>query len=75
MLVAFALSNDGNRRSGPPDGQSCPTDLPLKGNESPSGELIYHEPGWRYYDDTRPERCFADADAAEDDGFRASEVR
>jgi very-short-patch-repair endonuclease len=75
VLVGLALSDWDSPRSGSPDGQSCPAGLPVKGNESQSGELIYHEPGWRYYDATWPERCFADGDAAEDEGFRASKVR
>jgi hypothetical protein len=53
----------------------CPPDFPVKGNDSQSGEFIYHLPGWEYYDRTRPERCFAEPAAAEAAGYRASEVQ
>jgi very-short-patch-repair endonuclease len=61
--------------STPPTGRTCPAGFPVKGNESRSGERIFHEPGWRYFDSTTPEVCFADADAARAAGFRASKVR
>lgn len=77
-VVVMALRSDGDT-SGPggasPTGSMCPPDFPVKGNESQSGELIYHEPGWTYYDKTNPERCFVDGRAAEAVGFRASEIR
>lgn len=50
----------------------CPESHPLKGNVADDGEMIYHAPGQRYYDATRPETCFADAGDATGDGFRAS---
>lgn len=50
----------------------CPESHPLKGNVADDGEMIYHAPGQRYYDATLPETCFADADDATGDGFRAS---
>jgi serine/threonine protein kinase len=59
----------------PPIGMDCPPDFPVKGNDSQSGEFIYHLPGWEYYDRTRPERCFAEPAAAEAAGYRASEVQ
>src|SRR5690606_16279244 len=58
-----------------PEGDDCPDDFPVKGNESDGGELIYHRPGWRYYDQTKPERCFATVEAAEEAGFRASKLQ
>jgi very-short-patch-repair endonuclease len=80
VLAAVALlSWNTLRHSGPdsanPTGFSCPAGFPVKGNVSDSGEKIYHEPGWRYYKDTRPEECFVDEDAAESVGYRASEIR
>ena len=51
-----------------PDG-SCPEGFPVKG-KSASG--IFHVPGGASYDRTRPDRCYADAAAAERDGLRAA---
>ena len=48
---------------------SCPVTHPIKANAH-SG--IYHVPGGRFYDRTRAERCYADAGAAEADGYRAA---
>jgi very-short-patch-repair endonuclease len=56
-------------------GDACPDGSPIKGNLSSSGERIYHAPGWRYYDATVPEQCFASETAAESAGFRASKVQ
>ena len=47
----------------------CPEGYPIKANDN-SG--IYHVPGGRFYDRTVPERCYADAEAAEADGYRAA---
>ncbi|CAN5764558.1 hypothetical protein BH24ACT5_BH24ACT5_09830 [soil metagenome] len=46
----------------------CPPGYPVKVNAD-SG--IYHQPGGRFYDRTRPDRCYASATAAEAGGFRA----
>lgn len=54
----------------PTDGQ-CPMDHPLKANDK-SG--IYHSPGGRFYDRTRAERCYARAEDAEADGYRAAKA-
>jgi hypothetical protein len=35
---------------------------------------IFHVPGGANYDRTRPDRCYADAGAAEADGLRASKA-
>ena len=35
---------------------------------------IFHVPGGRFYDRTVPERCYADADAAVADGYRAAKA-
>jgi hypothetical protein len=51
----------------PDAGGDCPGTHPVKGNRS---SRIYHVPGGRYYESTRAERCFCDAEAAEADGYR-----
>lgn len=58
-----------------PVGQDCPSSAPIKGNSTESGEKIFHEPGWRYYEATRPEECFNDAAGAGAAGYRSSEVQ
>jgi hypothetical protein len=57
-------------RAGNADG-STPDGFPVKAKES-SG--IYHVPGGRFYDRTKPDRCYATADAAEADGYRRSKT-
>ena len=52
----------------PIDG-ACPEGYPVKASER-SG--IYHLPGGRFYDRTKPDRCYTTAAAAEADGYRAS---
>jgi hypothetical protein len=52
----------------PVDG-ACPVTHPVKANGN-SG--IYHLPGGQFYARTRPTRCYADAAAAEADGYRAA---
>lgn len=54
----------------PVDG-ACPADHPVKLNEN-SG--IFHVPGGRFYERTTPDRCYASADAAEADGYRAAKA-
>jgi hypothetical protein len=77
--TAFLLASGGSDASsatdGDPIGQECPADFPVKGNVNDEGERIHYEPGWRFYDRTNPERCFATPEDAEDAGFRPSEVR
>jgi hypothetical protein len=48
---------------------ACPDGYPIKANDN-SG--IYHVPGGRFYERTRPERCYPTATAAEADGYRRS---
>lgn len=50
----------------PVDG-ACPDGYPIKANVR-SG--IYHVPGGLSYERTIPSRCYADAEAAEADGYR-----
>jgi hypothetical protein len=51
------------------DGGACPLSHPVKANDN---SMIYHVPGGRFYVRTRAERCYADAAAAEADGYRAA---
>jgi hypothetical protein len=52
----------------PVDG-SCPVTHPVK---VAAGSKVFHEPGGRFYERTRPQRCYVDAAAAEADGYRAA---
>lgn len=54
----------------PVDG-TCPVAHPVKLNAS-SG--IFHLPGGRFYERTTPDRCYASADDALADGYRAAKV-
>ncbi len=51
---------------------NCPSWAPIKGNQSSRGPWIYHVPGGRWYDVTKPEECFTTAAAARAAGYRAS---
>lgn len=55
-----------------PSGALCPASHPVKGNINRAGERIFHLEGQAYYEVTDPEVCFASAEAAAADGFRAS---
>ena len=50
-----------------PDGAACPPSHPVKVKLA-SG--IFHVPGGMNYERTHADRCYADTDAAESDGFR-----
>jgi hypothetical protein len=52
--------------------ENCPPSAPIKGNDSSSGELIYHTRSSATYDDTYPEECFATEAAAQAAGYRAA---
>ena len=54
----------------PADGQ-CPEGYPIKANDN-SG--IFHVPGGRFYARTVPERCYANTEAAERDGYRRAKA-
>lgn len=77
VVAAFALSamNDDGSPSTPAEDGSCPGEASIKGNVSISGERIFHEPGWRYYDATMAEECFASAQDAEKAGYRPSQAQ
>lgn len=55
----------------PLDDGTCPLSHPVKANDN-SG--IYHVPGGRFYERTNAERCYASADAAAADGYRAAKA-
>ena len=48
---------------------ACPVSHPVKANDN-SG--IFHVPGGRFYERTKPERCYASPEAATADGYRAA---
>lgn len=54
----------------PVDGE-CPPGYPVKANDN-SG--IFHVPGGRFYERTKPERCYVDAESAAADGYRAAKA-
>ena len=47
----------------------CPDGYPIKAKLS---SKIYHQPGGAMYERTKPDRCYASAEAAEADGLRAA---
>ncbi len=53
------------------DDGSVPDGHPIKAKES-SG--IFHAPGGRFYERTKPDRCYPTAEAAEADGYRRSKT-
>ena len=65
-----ASPTEGRRWVEPIDGD-CPPGYPIKGNDN-SG--IYHLPGGRFYDRTVPDRCYADEDDAQADGYRRAKA-
>lgn len=65
---ARSASTNGSWAS-PNDDGSCPDGFPIKANDN-SG--IYHLPTGRFYARTKAERCYATAEGAEADGYRAA---
>ncbi|GGF47523.1 hypothetical protein GCM10010922_24190 [Microbacterium sorbitolivorans] len=61
----------GPGQSKPGNGYSCPEGYPIKGNKD-SG--IYHVPGQRFYDRTKPEECFANEADAQRAGYRKAKI-
>jgi hypothetical protein len=53
----------------PSEDGSAPRTHPIKAKDA-SG--IFHVPGGRFYDRTKPDRCYATTAAAEADGYRQS---
>ncbi len=68
--AALRATEAGITTVAPVDG-ACPVSHPIKGNHSSSGDFIYHLPGGRFYDRTRPEVCFASEQEAQAAGFCA----
>jgi micrococcal nuclease len=63
-------SSSGRGGSSPPvSGNACPSEAPIKGNQSG----IYHVPGGQSYDRTNPEECFASEEEAQAAGYRKAE--
>ncbi|WP_375431192.1 hypothetical protein [uncultured Friedmanniella sp.] len=58
-------------RTDPVSAYNCPSWAPIKGNAS---SMIYHLPGQRFYDVTKPEDCFTTQSAARSAGYRMSKV-
>ena len=50
---------------------TMPDGYPIKAKNQ---SMIFHVPGGRFYDRTRPERCYATEAAAVADGFRRSKT-
>src|SRR5215510_6512044 len=69
---AFPQVSHGALGSAPETPWTCPVSHPIKGNfTTHSGEpCIYHVPGGRFYDKTKPERCYATWDEAVRDECR-----
>lgn len=63
--------DNGARWTRPDENCACPAEYPVKANDN-SG--IFHLPGGRFYDRTKPERCYSDAVAAAADGYRAAKA-
>lgn len=73
ILGAGDFKNSEDPQAAPSSSGDCDNGHPVKGNESDSGERIYHEPTWEFYEVTRPEACFATAADAEAAGYRPSQ--
>ncbi len=77
LVMVFGVtgaSSQGQLGARPLDAWTCPVSHPIKGNFTTySGEpCIYHVPGGRFYDKTKPERCYATEAEARRDGCRRS---
>ena len=64
---ARSTDGAGGGWSTPLHGGACPISHPVKANDN-SG--IFHLPGGRFYDRTKPERCYTTPEAAVADGYR-----
>jgi hypothetical protein len=67
-----AASRQAAARAGvPPNGDGrCPAGYPVKGNVREDSVRLYHVPGQRSYDQTKPERCFATEEDARKAGYQ-----
>jgi hypothetical protein len=68
--IIETVEPDGSAWVAPVEGD-CPLDHPVKANDN-SG--IFHVPGGRFYDRTKAERCYVDAESATADGYRAAKA-
>lgn len=71
MLLTISGANSQDRLGVPPqDAWSCPPSHPIKGNLTTYSDepCIYHMPGARYDQRTKPERCYATEEEARKDG-------
>jgi hypothetical protein len=68
--TSAAADTGGDRWAPSVDGQ-CPDCYPIKAN---STSRIFHVPGGRFYDRSVPDRCYAEAEAALADGYRAAKA-
>jgi micrococcal nuclease len=59
----------------PHDAWTCPISHPVKGAVNPSnnGERLFHVPGGEAYAKTQPDRCYANAEEAREDGTRRAQ--
>jgi len=59
----------------PHDAWTCPISHPVKGavNPSNSGERLFYVPGGEAYAKTQPDRCYANAEEAREDGTRRAQ--
>jgi hypothetical protein len=73
-LNAHEASSQGRLSAPRQDAWTCPPSHPIKGNFTTySGETcIYHMPSGCFYPKTKPERCYATEDEAQQDGCRRS---
>jgi hypothetical protein len=75
-LVVAASSGDAQGQLGvaPSSAWTCPVSHPIKGNFTTyNGEPCFHHmPRGRFYDKTKPERCYATEEEARKDDCRRS---
>lgn len=79
LLTGSAVSAQTSTRPGvpPQSAWTCPITHPIKGNFTPTDPreyCIYHVPGGKFYERTKPERCYASEADAVRDGCRRSKV-
>jgi hypothetical protein len=73
LEVISALLPQASPEGVPPESvDRCPPDYPIKGNIRPDGTKLYHIPGQPSYEQTHPERCFANEADAQQAGYRST---
>ena len=58
-----------------PQGNDCPSDAPIKGNNAKKRGKIYHDTKFPDYKKVKPEVCFKDVATAEKAGYRAPKAK